>query len=201
MNVEWLLIRGSGLAAFALLAMSVLWGLLLSTKALGRAAKPKPVTWFHESLSIGALVATVVHMVALGLHDFVDFTWAEIFVPGMAAWNSIAVALGVIGFYSLAVITVSFYVKPLIGQRAWRALHTLSFGLYLAVLSHGIMAGTDTTHPAVAAMYAGFTMATIILVTIRVSQSVGASARAPRTGRVAPREPRSVEPAPLRIAR
>lgn len=180
MSLEWLLIRGSGLAAFVLLAMAVLWGLLISTRVLGRAAGAKPVTWFHESLSIGALVAAAVHAVALGLHDFVDFTWTEVFVPGVAAWRPVAVAFGVVAFYALAVITLSFYLKPLIGQRAWRALHTLSFGVYVAALAHGLLAGTDRAHPAVVAMYAALTAATVLLIAIRVSQSLAPAPAARR---------------------
>ncbi len=64
MNIEWLAIRGSGLVAYALLAGATIWGLLVSTKVMG-SMKAKQVTWFHESLSIGALLATGVHMYAL----------------------------------------------------------------------------------------------------------------------------------------
>lgn len=179
MSIEWLVIRGSGLAAFAMLGLAVIWGLLISTRVLGKAAKPKPVSWFHESLSVGALIAAVIHLVALGLHDYVDFTWVEVLVPGVAHWRPTAVALGVIAFYALVVVTLSFYVKLLIGHRAWRAVHTLSFGLYVTALAHGIAAGTDNTHPLVVAMYAGFTTATLILVVLRVTTPVSTGAQRP----------------------
>jgi sulfoxide reductase heme-binding subunit YedZ len=170
MNIEWMVIRGSGIVAFALLSASSIWGLLVSTKVLGRAVKAKPVTWFHESLGLGALIATVVHMVALTMDDFIEFGWADVLVPGMASWNSMAVSFGVMAFYGLAVVALSFYVKGVIGQKAWRTIHFLAFGAFLAALVHGIMAGTDSGHPTVVALYFGAALLIVALVAIRVIQ-------------------------------
>ena len=39
MSVEWLIIRGSGVVAFSLLSAATIWGLLLSTKLLGRSGQ------------------------------------------------------------------------------------------------------------------------------------------------------------------
>lgn len=153
MNVEWIVIRGSGIVAFALLSMATIWGLLASTKLLGRAVKAKPLTYFHESLGLGALLATAVHLIALALDDYIEFGARELFIPGMAAWEPVAVALGVMAFYAVAVVSLSFYFKRWIGQQMWRSIHFLGFGAFLAALLHGVMAGTDSGHPAVMAMY------------------------------------------------
>ncbi|MCP3975330.1 MAG: hypothetical protein GY720_12670 [bacterium] len=185
MSLEWLLIRGSGLVAFGLLALATIWGLLISTKILGRAVKAKGVTWFHESLGIGALLATGIHMVALSVHDYIDFTWADILVPGHAAWRPIGVALGVVGFYVLALVTLSFYFKSLIGQAAWKAIHGASFGLFVATLTHGLLAGTDTAHPAVVALYTASAVATFLLLFIRISQGRSAAKTPPTRARTA----------------
>ena len=91
MNIEWMVIRGSGIVAFALLAASSIWGLLITTKVLGRAVNAKPVTWFHESLGLGALIATGVHMVALTMDDYIEFGWRDVLVPGSSSWQPLAV--------------------------------------------------------------------------------------------------------------
>ncbi len=170
MNIEWMVIRGSGIVAFALLGASSVWGLLVSTKVLGRAVKAKPLTWFHESLGLGALIATVVHLVALTMDDYVEFGWVDVLVPGVASWNSMAVSFGVMAFYGLAVVALSFYVKGIIGQKAWRTIHFLAFGTFLAALVHGIMAGTDSGHPAVVGLYFGSTLLIGALVALRMIQ-------------------------------
>ncbi|MGD2101556.1 MAG: ferric reductase-like transmembrane domain-containing protein [Acidimicrobiia bacterium] len=170
MSVEWMLIRGSGVVAFALLAVSVIWGLMLTTKVLGRWAKAKPLTWFHESLAVGAVLATVVHMVALEAHDYIEFAWADILVPGRSDWRPSAVAFGVVGFYGLAIISLSFYLKRFIGLRSWRAIHFGSFGVFISVALHGIYSGTDSSEPWMIALYWGSIVAVGLLVLIRLAQ-------------------------------
>ena len=205
MSLEWLLIRGSGLVAFGLLALATIWGLLISTKILGRAVKAKGVTWFHESLGIGSLLATGIHMVALSVHDYIDFTWADILIPGRAAWRPVGVALGVVGFYVLAIVTLSFYFKSLIGQAAWKAIHGASFGLFVATLTHGLLAGTDNSHPAVVALYTASAVATFLLLFVRISQSRSAAkapaarARVTRPERTPHRDPHTEPTKPAAV--
>jgi len=171
MSVEWIVIRGSGIIAFLLLAASTMWGLLVSTKVLGRAVKAKGVAWFHESLGIGSLAATVVHMIFLYNHDYIDFGYRELFVPGAATWRPLSVALGIVAFYVMIVVIFSFYVKKWIGQEAWRAIHMLSFGTFLAAGLHGIFSGTDTSHPVVMGMYIGSVAIVAVLLLIRLAQA------------------------------
>jgi sulfoxide reductase heme-binding subunit YedZ len=168
MSVEWLVIRGSGIAAFALLSASTAWGLLVSSKLLTRLVKAKPVTWFHESLGIGALIATLIHISVLSVHDYLDFTWAEILVPGVSDWRPLPVALGIMAFLTLTVVVVSFYVKKWIGQKTWRTIHFLSLGVFVAALAHGITAGTDTKTPMMIGIYVGSALVVSALVGYRL---------------------------------
>ena len=188
MSVEWMAIRGSGIIAFLLLAGSTIWGLLISTKVLGRAVKAKGVSWFHESLAIGSLVATGLHMYFLFNHDYIDFGYRALFVPGASAWRPLAVALGVVAFYMMVLITISFYVKKWIGQAVWRAIHMMSFGTFLGAGLHGVFSGTDTAHPVVIGMYVGSLAIVGILLVVRIAQAA-APQPAPRQLR------RSREPA------
>lgn len=185
MSVEWMVIRGSGIIAFLLLAGSTVWGLLISTKVLGRTVKAKGVAWFHESLGIGSLVATGIHMYFLFNHDYIDFGYRAIFVPGASAWRPLAVALGVVAFYMMFLITVSFYVKKWIGQNAWRVIHMMSFGTFIGAGLHGVFSGTDTSHPVVIGMYAGSLALVSMLMAIRIVQA----ATPGRPGRAAAARP------------
>lgn len=190
MSVTWFIIRGSGLAAYAMLGIATVWGLLISTKVMGRAVKAKGMSWFHESIGLAALVATGVHMVALGLDEFVEFGPRELFVPGASSWQPLAVALGVMGFYGVALVSLSFYAKGWIGQSAWRAIHFSAFGTFVAVTAHGVMAGTDSGNPVVSAMYLGFSVAVLVLLIIRIATAIAPSppARAAVSARPVDRE-------------
>jgi predicted ferric reductase len=171
MSLEWMAIRGSGIVAFALLAGSTIWGLLISTKVLGRAVKAKGVTWFHESLALGSLVATTVHMFFLYNDDFLPFDYRELLIPGGTDWRPLAIAFGIVSFYAMFIVSISFYFKKWIGQDAWRLIHFASFGTFVSAALHGIFSGTDTGNPAVAAMYVGTIAVTGLLLVIRVAQA------------------------------
>lgn len=195
MNLEWMAIRGSGLVAFALLAAATIWGLLVSTKALGP-MRAKQVTFFHESLSIGALLATGVHMWALYNDDYITFTLRDLFVPGASAWRPNAVAFGVIGFYALAIITVSFYAKKLIGQKVWRALHFGAFGTFVIAMLHGILAGADSSNPFVFGLYVASGAIVVALLVVRFAQASTPERSSARPARTRETAPRATQPTP-----
>jgi DMSO/TMAO reductase YedYZ heme-binding membrane subunit len=169
-SVEWLVIRGSGIGAFALLTAATIWGLLVSSKLLGRLVKAKPLTWFHESLAVGALVATAVHVVVLSMHDFLDFSWSEILLPGVSDWRPLAVGMGIAAFYGMVVVAGSFYVKRWIGQRRWRAIHFASLGVFISSLVHGIWAGTDSSSPLMMGLFLGSAVVVFSLVALRITE-------------------------------
>ncbi len=172
MTITWFLIRGSGIAAYVLLATATIWGLLVSTKLLGRAVKPKGLTWFHESLGLGAVLGTVIHLGGVAADDYVEFGPADLLLPGASPWRPLAVALGITAFYGLVLVAGSFYVKRWIGQRSWRAIHFLSFGCFLAATAHGIMAGSDIGNGYVVGMYAAAGSAVGLLTVARLAQTV-----------------------------
>ena len=80
----------------------------------------RDLTWVHESLSLAAVASTAVHMVSLWLEEFIDFDLRHLLIPGASTFRPVPVALGVVAFWALAVITPSFYLRHKIGQRAWR---------------------------------------------------------------------------------
>ncbi len=182
MNLAWFLIRGSGLAAIALISASMAWGLLVSSKVFGRAVKAKGLQWLHESLSVSAMIAMLVHVFAVSRDEFISLSWFEILVPGASPWEPVAAALGVVAFWVAVAVTGSFYLKKWIGQKAWRKLHYLSFGSFLAGLVHGIVGGTDTSNPWVAGMYAASVITVLLLTAIRM---IGGSSQ-PRASRTTP---------------
>ncbi|HEX2370546.1 MAG TPA: hypothetical protein VHM94_15070 [Acidimicrobiia bacterium] len=177
MNPIWMLARGSGIAAYLLLAGATIWGLLLASKVLDRSASARDLTWVHESLSLAAVAATVVHMVSLWLEEFIDFDLRHLLIPGASSFRPVPVALGVVAFWALAVITPSFYLRNRIGQRAWRTLHFATFGCFLAAAIHGITAGTDTGRPVMVVLYATTLTAVLGLIVLRLIRAGPSSLR------------------------
>jgi predicted ferric reductase len=186
MTLTWLIVRASGLVAYGLLAAASIWGLLLSNRLLGRKVPSRALTFTHEGLSLGALLALATHLGFVAADQYLGFGWLELLVPGAASWRPQATALGVVAAWSAVVVGLSFYVRRLIGQKAWRFLHFGSFGAFVAATAHGVMAGSDTTHPAVLALYLSSSIAVLVLLVARIS--LAAERSAPRAVR-APAQP------------
>jgi methionine sulfoxide reductase heme-binding subunit len=179
--MTWLIVRASGLVAYGLLAAASIWGLLLSNRLLGRKVPSRALTFAHEGLSLGALLALATHLGFVAADHYLAFGWLELLVPGAASWRPQATALGVVAAWSAVVVGLSFYVKRLIGQKVWRYLHFGSFGAFVAATAHGIMAGSDTTHPAVLALYLAGAIAVLVLLVARIT--LAAERPAPRVRR------------------
>jgi DMSO/TMAO reductase YedYZ heme-binding membrane subunit len=102
----------------------------------------------------------------------------------------------VVAFYFLFLVTTSFYVKQWIGQSAWRAIHMMSFGIFVTAGLHGVFSGTDTSHPVVMGMYFGSLAIVVMLLIIRIAQASSPErpARSPARRPVRAEKPAAVNP-------
>jgi predicted ferric reductase len=140
----WYMARAGGIMGYILLWLSVVWGLILSTK-ITEGLVPAPLAYgLHEFLSLGTILFATFHALILLGDSYIKFTIFHLTIPFSAPYEPLWTGLGTLGFYLSAVLTGSFYLRKQIGQKVWRALHYLTFGAYLLALVHGIMAGTDS---------------------------------------------------------
>ncbi len=144
-SAYWYMARAGGVIAYLLMWLSVLWGLILSTKITAHLVPALIAYGLHEFLSILALVFSLLHAVVLLGDSYINFNIFHLLIPFTSPYEPLATGLGLIGFYLSAAITVSFYIRKIIGQKVWRIFHYLTFVSYLLILAHGIMAGTDTS--------------------------------------------------------
>jgi predicted ferric reductase len=143
-SLPWLLERLAAFLAYLAMTGSVVYGLLLSTKLLDAIAH-RPISFaLHQDLAAIGLGLAGVHGALLGLDATVPFSLQQMVVPGLAPYAPLAVAVGQLTFYLTAVVVASFYARRLIGQRAWRALHVLTFLAFAGATAHGILAGSDS---------------------------------------------------------
>ena len=141
----WYVARSAGVVAYALVWLSVVWGLLLSTtlaKTIGNVASFVDV---HRHVSVLSVVFTLVHSLVLLGDRYIGYTITSIFVPyASTTYRPFEVALGQIALYLLLIVTGSFWVRQWTGQKLWRTIHYLSFVLCVLVGVHALWAGTDT---------------------------------------------------------
>lgn len=150
----WLLARASGLTAYVLLTLSVLAGLVLKSRPFGKAIKPATVTDVHRTLALTSLGAVAAHAAALVLDTTVKVPVLGLLVPGLVGYRPVWTALGVVAAELMIVVYASFSLRKRIGTRNWRRLHWATYGIFATATAHGLAAGTDTSRPWIAAMYA-----------------------------------------------
>jgi len=169
----WYLARTSGLVAYALLWASVAMGLLIS----GRVSRVWPggpnAVDMHNFLSMLGLFMVLFHVVILLGDQYIGYTLSALFIPFLSTdYRPWEVGLGQLGMYLGGIIALSFYVRKRIGPRAWRILHYGSFAMYLLVLLHGVLAGTDTLAIPVVILYLGTSAVTFYLLIYRILASI-----------------------------
>ena len=147
-QVWWFVARSSGIIAWALLTLSVVWGLLLSTKVsatriAARKLRPAWILDLHRHLGGLAVIFTAIHLIGIAADSYVTFGWADIFVPMASEWKPGAVAFGVVSLYLLVAIEATSLAIRRLPRTAWRWVHRTSFVLYATATYHGILAGTD----------------------------------------------------------
>jgi predicted ferric reductase len=147
-KVWWYVSRSAGIVGWALCAASVLWGMALSTRALGR--KPSAPWLLDLHRYIGGLAVTFVgvHMVSLMLDPFVKFTIGDLLVPfASTQYKPNAVAWGIVATYLLVAVEVTSLLKKRIPLRLWRGVHLTSYALYAFATVHLLTAGSDRFNP------------------------------------------------------
>jgi len=172
--LAWYSVRALGFLAYFVLAMSVLYGLLLSTKILDTIAH-RPVSFaLHKDLAIVAMILATLHGALLVFDQSFDFTPRSIIVPFASPYSPVTVGIGQLTFYASAVVTASFYVRRHIGQRAWRVLHYVTFLAFIGATLHGIASGSDTGSGWAFWVYLVPATLSIFLLTYRIVVSVAA---------------------------
>jgi hypothetical protein len=156
----WYTARAAGMVAWALLAITVIFGLIRSTNIgrAGRTARPgrgaapagvgaklRPV-WvvdLHRFLAGLTVAFTCVHVVAILADTYVHFDIAQVLVPFSSTWHPVAVAWGTIALYLLVAVEVTSLAQRHLPRRVWRRTHYATLPLFVFATVHGLSAGTD----------------------------------------------------------
>ncbi len=181
----WYVARASGMVAAVLLVLTMVWGLLASTKYLRRPGLPAWLVDLHRGLGGLTVVFIAVHLLALVADGTVHFSWAELFVPFASAWRRGPVAWGIAAFWGLVIVQGSSLLQRRIGRRTWKRLHFLSYPVALFVAVHAATAGTDAANPVFRYVSIGSILLLTVLVIGRVVRSVLTPARPARPPRPA----------------
>lgn len=143
----WIVLRSAGIGAYLMLFMSVAWGLVATSGALGRRVSKASAVSIHQFFSTCGLFLLGIHVGGLLVDPFMPFGAADVLVPGAASYRPAATAFGVIAMYATVIVLVTSWIRKRIGTTWWRRLHLFAVPAFVLALAHGVFSGTDSTRP------------------------------------------------------
>ena len=159
----WYVTRASGLVAYLLLWFSMVLGLGVTSKFFDRLLDRVFTYDFHQFISLLSIAFVVLHVVVLMVDRYMPYSIWQVLVPFISPYRPFWVGVGVIGFYLIALVTVTFYLRSRIGMKAFRLIHVLSLLSYVGATLHGIYAGTDTPLAVMQLLYKGTALVVLFL--------------------------------------
>jgi predicted ferric reductase len=145
-KVYWYLSRATAFVSLSLLWLSMALGLGMTNK-MARLWPGAPAAFaIHEYVSLLGLAFAMFHAIVILGDDYINFTLLQLLIPfSTTDYRPFWVGIGQLAFYTWLILAVSFYIRPVIGQKFWRFLHYASFAMYLMGMFHGLFGGTDTS--------------------------------------------------------
>lgn len=140
----WYVSRATGVVSIALLTAVVVLGVVLAGRRTTNGAHAAVVTALHRWLGLGVTAFLVAHIATAIVETYVSIGWVSAVVPFTSGYEPLWVGLGTLAVDLVAAIAVTSYWRHRMSERAWRAVHLLSYALWPLALVHGIAMGTST---------------------------------------------------------
>lgn len=159
----WFVTRSAGIMAYLLLWLSTVWGLAVPSKIVSPVLDAGYTFDFHQFISLLSIAFLVVHILVLMLDRYLPYSAPQILVPFLSPYRPVWVGIGVISFYLILLVTITFYIRTKIKLSVFRAIHVFSLVGYLGGTIHGLYAGTDSSLFSVQLMYKGTSLVVVFL--------------------------------------
>jgi predicted ferric reductase len=143
----WYVSRSAGIVSWTLLALAVLWGLALSTRALGKRPAGPWLLDVHRFIGGLSVLFVLVHMLGLFLDTYEPFSLTQLLVPYAKDYKAGAVAWGIVAFYILLAVEGTSLLRKHLPKRFWHGVHLASYALYAFATIHLLTVGTDRQNP------------------------------------------------------
>lgn len=139
-HLFWVTSRAAGIAALILSSLGVCVGLLMSGRLRQRGPDLRVA---HEALSLATLGALAIHGVSLLGDSFVHPSLADISIPFVSPYMRFWTSAGIVAFWALALLGLSYYARTKIGVQRWRRLHRFTALAWALGVAHSLGEGTD----------------------------------------------------------
>jgi predicted ferric reductase len=144
-KIFWFLSRGSAIAAFWILWLSMAMGVIITNKMAQIWPGIPPAYEIHQYTSLLGLAVGLFHALILTGDKYINYTAFQVLVPfASQSYRPLWVGIGQLAFYSWLIIVLSFYARKRIGKKAWRLIHFASYASFLGEMLHAVFSGSDS---------------------------------------------------------
>lgn len=164
-HLFWITSRAAGIVALILSSVSVCVGLSMGRRLKGVTGPDLRV--IHEGLSLATLVALAVHGLTLIGDSYIHPSLADIAVPFLFAYKTLWTSTGIIAFWALALLGLSYYARRWVGVQRWKKLHRFTALAWILGIVHSLGEGTDAGQAWFLAMTAIAVVPPLILLGVR----------------------------------
>jgi predicted ferric reductase len=163
-SVLWYATRGAGAVTLVLLTAVVVLGILSALRAQSEKWPGFLTAGLHRNLALTTLVFLALHVTTAVIDPFTNLGWIAAIIPFSSYYRTFWLGLGVISLELLVAVVVTSLMRNVIGLRAWRAVHWMTYASWPIAVIHGFGTGTDSWS------------AWLIAITVICGVAVGASA-------------------------
>ena len=164
-HLYWITSRAAGIAALLLSSLSVCIGLLMGGRILKGRQPDLRVT--HETLSLATLVALVIHALTLLGDGYLKPSLGDVAIPFLSGYKTLWTSAGIVAFWALLLLGISYYARSRIGPQRWRKLHRFTALAWVLGIAHSLGEGTDAGQAWFLAMTAIVVVPALALLAIR----------------------------------
>lgn len=165
----WYITRASGFVAFGFAWITIFLGIAIRLPLLKKMISPVYSLSVHHVIAIQTLFFSLFHGVSFLFDPFMRPTVADIFIP---FWSNkldpFSLSLGILALYGFLVIVATSWLKPMIPHRIWRITHFLNVFVYVAVITHALLLGTDLANPLFRNIFIGANVFLVFLFTLNI---------------------------------
>lgn len=168
----WYVVRASGIVSFAILWWVMFTGLAIRMPVLNKILKPIYSMNMHRWLSVQAIFFAAIHGGGLLFDKFMNFSFSDAFVPFVSDFRTELVTLGILGFYLMIILTLTSYFRRHISFGIWRLVHYFNIVLYVIVIVHALLLGTDMQNEIVKDIFLGINGVLILLIVANIFMKI-----------------------------
>ncbi|MEP7035357.1 MAG: ferric reductase-like transmembrane domain-containing protein [Dermatophilaceae bacterium] len=142
-SMLWLANRGTGVVLLVLLTLSMMIG-VLSTSRISPQLWPRMLSQgLHRNVSTLAVTFLAAHTLTAVLDSYIDVRWWNAILPFTGAYRQPWLGLAALSTDLLIAVALTSVLRHRMSHRPWRGVHVLAYTAWALGLIHG-MQGTDS---------------------------------------------------------